>query len=172
MHRNPGKGGLGKAYLQGFQIAIDKGYEACVQMDADFSHRVEDLGKLLESIKSNDIVVGSRYIEGGGTENWAWYRKFISRFGSLYARCILGFPLNDWTGGFNAWTTKTLSQINFKDVRSEGYSFQIEMKFRALKGQSQLKEVPILFEERREGCLLYTSPSPRDRQKSRMPSSA
>ena len=95
--------------------------------------------------------MGSRYIQGGATVNWAWYRKLISRFGSLYARIILGHPLNDWTGGFNAWRAHTLKGIDFNQVRSEGYSFQIEMKYRALKGGAALQEVPITFDERREG---------------------
>jgi len=151
LHSNPGKGGLGKAYLQGFQLALEAGFEACVQMDADFSHRILDLGKLVDAIKQSDIVVGSRYVQGGGTDNWAWYRKLISQFGSLYAKIILGYPLNDWTGGFNAWSARTLKTLNLKDVRSEGYSFQIEMKYRGLKSGAILKEVPILFEERREG---------------------
>jgi dolichol-phosphate mannosyltransferase len=151
LFENPNKGGLGKAYLAGYTWAIEHGYEAFVQMDADFSHRIEDLGHLLTAIRHQDLVVGSRYIPGGATTNWAWYRKLISRFGSLYARIILGFPLNDWTGGFNAWRSETLQKINFSEVRSNGYSFQIEMKYRALKNGAQAQEVPIIFDERREG---------------------
>ncbi|MEM7647178.1 MAG: glycosyltransferase, partial [Pseudomonadota bacterium] len=149
---NSGKGGLGKAYLQGFAWGIQQGYEACIQMDADFSHRPVDLNKLVAAIKENSFVIGSRYIEGGGTSNWAWYRKFISLFGSFYSRVILGYPVHDWTGGFNAWQVPVLKQMALDDVRSEGYSFQIEMKYRALKQGYKVKEVPILFDERREGA--------------------
>lgn len=149
--RNQGKGGLGKAYLQGFQWGLEKGYDFFVQMDADFSHRPVDLGKLLEALKNKDFVIGSRYVAGGATTNWAWYRKLISIFGSLYSRTILGYPLRDWTGGFNGWTSGMLRQLPLKEVRSEGYSFQIEMKYRALKTGGKVQEVPIVFDERREG---------------------
>lgn len=149
---NKGKGGLGKAYLQGFQWAKDQGFDACIQMDADFSHRPVDLNKLVDALKNQDLVVGSRYIDGGGTANWAWYRKLISQFGSLYSRIILGYPVRDWTGGFNGWKVSTLKKLQLDQVRSEGYSFQIEMKYRALKKGFKAHEVPILFDERREGA--------------------
>ncbi len=148
---NSGKGGLGKAYLQGFQWGIENGYTSCVQMDADFSHRPVDLNLLIKALENNPVVVGSRYIEGGNTLNWSWYRKAISLFGSFYSRTILGYPLHDWTGGFNGWHTDVLKKIKLGEVRSEGYSFQIEMKYRALKNNFKVKEVPILFDERREG---------------------
>ena len=149
---NSGKGGLGKAYLQGFAWAIENGFDGCIQMDADFSHRPVDLKKLIEALPKNDFVIGSRYVEGGATSNWAWYRKLISLFGSFYSRLILGYPVNDWTGGFNAWNIGVLKAIGLKDVRSEGYSFQIEMKYRGLKNNFKVKEVPIVFDERREGA--------------------
>jgi dolichol-phosphate mannosyltransferase len=147
-----GKGGLGKAYLKGFAWAIKNNFDTCIQMDADFSHRPEDMSKLFVSLKSNKFSIGSRYVNGGGTSNWVWYRKLISQFGSLYSRTILGFPVNDWTGGFNAWNLEVLKSIKLEDVRSEGYSFQIEMKYRALKKGYPVNEVPILFDERREGA--------------------
>lgn len=149
---NQGKGGLGKAYLQGFAWAIENDFDSCVQMDADFSHRPVDLNKLIEALKTKKFAIGSRYIPGGGTSNWAWYRKLISLFGSLYSRIILGYPVHDWTGGFNAWNVEVLKKINLNAVRSEGYSFQIEMKYRALKSGYPVTEVPILFDERREGA--------------------
>lgn len=145
------KDGLGKAYIAGFQWGLAKGFEALVEMDADFSHRPEDLVKLLEAIKQNDFVVGSRYVSGGATKNWSLLRKIISRGGSLYSRMILGFPLNDWTGGFNAWTRKALETIRLDSVKSNGYSFQIELKYKALRGGCKGTEVPILFEDRRVG---------------------
>jgi len=149
---NPGKKGLGKAYLGGFQWAISKGFDFLIQMDADFSHRIQDLENLLEARKSQrDLVIGSRYIEGGGIKNWTLVRKLISRGGSFYARMILQKPIKDWTGGFNGWGSELLNKINFDDVQSDGYSFQIEMKYRALRKLANFKEVPILFEERRAG---------------------
>ena len=149
---NPGKGGLGKAYLRGFAWGLKQGYDNCIQMDADFSHRPVDLIKLVDTLeREGNFVIGSRYVAGGGTSNWAWYRKLISRFGSFYSRMILGFPVNDWTGGFNGWSSNVLESLDLGAVRSEGYSFQIEMKFRALKKGFVVKEVPILFDERREG---------------------
>jgi dolichol-phosphate mannosyltransferase len=149
---NQGKGGLGKAYLQGFRWALDHGFDACVQMDADFSHRPIDLVELVKALKNNDFVIGSRYVEGGATTNWAWYRKLISLFGSFYSRIILGYPVNDWTGGFNGWNRRVLEKLKLDEVRSEGYSFQIEMKYRGLKNNFKVKEVPITFDERREGA--------------------
>ncbi len=149
---NQGKGGLGKAYLQGFQWAKDNGFEACVQMDADFSHRPIDLVRLVKALPKYDFVIGSRYVAGGATTNWAWYRKLISIFGSLYSRIILGYPIHDWTGGFNGWNMKVLEKIALSEVRSEGYSFQIEMKYRGMKNGFEAKEVPITFDERREGA--------------------
>ena len=149
---NSGKGGLGKAYLQGFAWALESGFDACVQMDADFSHRPVDLKKILQALKDHSFVIGSRYISGGGTSNWAWYRKLISLFGSFYSRMILGYPLRDWTGGFNGWNREVLENMGLSEVRSEGYSFQIEMKYRALRKNYSVQEVPILFDERREGA--------------------
>ncbi len=149
---NKGKGGLGKAYLQGFQYGIEQGFDACIQMDADFSHRPQDIKGLVEALSVNDFVIGSRYIPGGGTSNWAWYRKAISLFGSFYSRMILGYPVQDWTGGFNAWNIRVLKTIRLREVRSEGYSFQIEMKYRGLRNNFKVQEVPIIFDERREGA--------------------
>ncbi|QDK45155.1 polyprenol monophosphomannose synthase [Bdellovibrio sp. ZAP7] len=147
----PGKQGLGKAYIAGFRWGIDQGYEAIVEMDADFSHRPEDLGPLLNTLKNNDFAVGSRYVEGGRTVNWGIMRKIISRGGGIYSRLILGFPLNDWTGGFNAWKKETLIGIDLATVESNGYSFQIELKYKAMKKGFKGAESPIVFEDRRVG---------------------
>ncbi|WP_413561083.1 polyprenol monophosphomannose synthase [Bdellovibrio sp. HCB209] len=147
----PGKQGLGKAYIAGFRWGIDQGYEAIVEMDADFSHRPEDLGPLLNTLKQNDFAVGSRYVEGGRTVNWGIMRKIISRGGGIYSRMILGFPLNDWTGGFNAWKKETLIGIDLASVESNGYSFQIELKYKAMKKGFKGAESPIVFEDRRVG---------------------
>lgn len=148
----PGKQGLGRAYIAGFQWGLEQGFEVLIEMDADFSHRPVDLVRLLNAIKEGaDFAVGSRYVSGGGTKNWGLGRKIISRGGSLYSRTILGHPLHDWTGGFNAWTAKTLRGIGLERVKSEGYSFQIELKYRSLEAGFKGIEVPIQFEDRRVG---------------------
>lgn len=145
------KEGLGRAYIAGFSWGLKNGFDVLVEMDADFSHRPSDLVNILKAIRGHDFVVGSRYVDGGSTVNWGFGRKLISRAGSLYARIILGFPMRDWTGGFNAWTKKALDIIQLDKVTSEGYSFQIELKYRALKGGLKGIEVPIIFEDRRVG---------------------
>lgn len=147
----PEKQGLGRAYLAAFRWGLERDYAAFIEMDADFSHRPVDLLKLLEKLPASDFVMGSRYVLGGETVNWGLMRKIISRGGSLYARLILGFPVNDWTGGFNAWRRKTLEGIELDDVQSNGYSFQIELKYRSLRRGFNGVEVPIVFEDRRVG---------------------
>ncbi|MGZ3723792.1 MAG: polyprenol monophosphomannose synthase [Bdellovibrionales bacterium] len=146
-----GKEGLGKAYIAGFKWGLEKGYSALVQMDADFSHRPEDLKTLVAALPEYDFVMGSRWVEGGRTVNWGIGRKIISRGGSFYARQILRFPVKDWTGGFNGWKAETLQKLGLDSVRSEGYSFQIELKYRAMKLGLRGREVPIVFEDRRVG---------------------
>ena len=147
----PGKQGLGRAYLAGFDWGLKQGYEALVEMDADFSHRPIDLKRLIEALPQVDFVMGSRWVSGGATVNWGLGRKMISRGGSLYTRLILRFPVRDWTGGFNAWKAGTLQKIGLDSVKSEGYSFQIELKYRALRLGCRGIEVPIIFEDRRVG---------------------
>jgi dolichol-phosphate mannosyltransferase len=146
-----GKEGLGRAYIAGFQWAMDNQFDRVVQIDADFSHRPSDLRKILDTKTPADFFIGSRWVKGGGTVRWSWLRKFISRGGSFYAGMILGFPVRDWTGGFNVWSRKVLSGIHFQSVQSNGYSFQIEMKYRALKKGFKVQEVPIIFEDRKAG---------------------
>lgn len=147
-----GKEGLGKAYLAGFAWGLENGHEVLIEMDADFSHRPVDLVKLIEAmVDGADFAVGSRYTRGGGTVNWGLGRKIISRGGSFYSRTILGYPLGDWTGGFNAWKATTLRGMGLDQVKSNGYSFQIELKYRALEAGFKGVEVPILFEDRRVG---------------------
>ena len=149
----PKKEGLGRAYLASFQWALEKGYNNIVQMDCDFSHRPKDLIKVFDELKKSDVdfVVGSRYVAGGGIPEWEMWRRLLSKMGSLYAKTILGYPLRDWTGGFNAWKRNVLEQIGLNNVSSEGYSFQIEMKFRALKLGFKGVEVPIIFDKRQDG---------------------
>ncbi|MBK7961645.1 MAG: polyprenol monophosphomannose synthase [Bdellovibrionales bacterium] len=146
-----GKEGLGKAYLAGFKWALSRDYDVIVEMDADFSHRPIDLTIMLQKITTSDFVVGSRYVHGGSTVNWGILRKLISRGGGLYSRIILGYPLQDWTGGFNAWKKAVLEKIGLDSITSNGYSFQIELKYKALRNGFRGVESPITFEDRRVG---------------------
>lgn len=148
-----GKQGLGKAYLAGFQWALDHHYDLIIEMDADFSHRPEDLVKLIEAAHHPDVdfVIGSRYVPGGQTVNWGFLRKLISRGGSWYSRIILGYPIRDWTGGFNAWKASVLLTMGLESIQSNGYSFQIELKYKASKNGFKVQEVPIVFADRRVG---------------------
>ncbi len=150
LHRQQ-KNGLGKAYVAGFAWGLDRGFEAICEMDADFSHNPIYLPEFWRLLKDHDVVVGSRYVEGGGVRNWGMGRKAISRGGSLYARAILGMPIQDMTGGFNAWRRKVLEAVDISGLRSEGYAFQIELKWRAWKKGFRLIEFPILFEDRTRG---------------------
>lgn len=145
------KAGLGAAYLDGFRRALDAGYSRILEMDADFSHPPSVLPTLLELSKSYDLVLGSRWVEGGGTKNWPWLRRFISRGGSLYARTLLGVGIKDLTGGFKCFRRQVLEAIAFEDVESTGYAFQIELTYRALKKGFKVFETPIIFVEREEG---------------------
>ncbi len=151
LKQRAGKLGLGTAYLEGFAWALQEGYKSVIEMDADFSHDPHTLPLILAKLEQFSAVVGSRYIEGGDTKNWNPLRKLISRFGSFYARSILNVPLRDLTGGFNGWRREALQAIELETIRSEGYSFQIELKYRCYKAGMSIVEVPILFCERREG---------------------
>lgn len=151
MLERPGKLGLGTAYVAGFKWAMEQRYHAVVEMDADLSHRPEDLKRIVEALQSTEVVVGSRYIENGGTLNWGLSRQIISRGGSFYARQILGMRVRDLTGGFNGWRMDVLRKINPDSIRSEGYTFQIELKFRAHLAGYNIQEIPIVFVERRAG---------------------
>lgn len=145
------KEGLGKAYIAGFKWGLEKKYEALIEMDADFSHAPEDLLKILKALDQHPVVVGSRYVAGGQTVNWGMIRKLISRGGSLYSRLVLGYPVRDWTGGFNGWHAQVLKEIGLDHIQSNGYSFQIELKYKAQKKGYSVSEVPITFEDRRVG---------------------
>lgn len=145
------KNGLGKAYIAGFKWALENYYDAMIEMDADFSHAPQDLVKILSAIEIHPIVIGSRYVPGGQTVNWGFFRKLISKGGGIYSRLILGYPIKDWTGGFNAWHAQVLKDIGLDDIRSNGYSFQIELKYKAQRKGYPVLEVPITFEDRRVG---------------------
>jgi dolichol-phosphate mannosyltransferase len=147
-----GKLGLGTAYIAGFKWALARSYQTIIEMDADLSHDPAVVPQMLQTFKQGaDVVIGSRYVPGGGTVNWGLGRKLISRFGSLYARTILGLRIRDLTGGYNAWSRRVLEKISLDQVKSEGYSFQIELKYRAHKAGFTLKEIPITFADRRAG---------------------
>ena len=147
------KQGLGRAYLDGFGVALAGGAERVVQMDADFSHDPATLPALIAPLEADraDLVIGSRYVTGGGVVDWGIGRKVISRGGSLFARIVLGLPVNDLTGGFKAWRASTLAAIPFAGVHAGGYVFQIEMTFRADRAEARITEVPITFRDRRVG---------------------
>ena len=150
LHR-PTKDGLGRAYLAGFQAALDGGADLILQMDCDFSHDPADVPRLMEAASSADVVLGSRYVRGGGVENWALRRRIQSRGGCAYAQLILRVPVRDLTGGFKCWNRRALEALDFDGVDSHGYGFQIEMTYRALRAGLSVTEVPIVFRERREG---------------------
>lgn len=150
LHR-PGKAGLGRAYLAGFAWALERGYDLVLEMDADFSHDPRYLPVLLERAREADLVLGSRYVRGGGTVNWGVGRKIVSRGGSLYARAILGVGVRDLTGGFKCFRREVLEAIDLPSVECSGYAFQIELTFRALRRGFRVVEVPIVFADRRVG---------------------
>ncbi len=145
------KKGLGKAYVAGFNWGITNGYDFLSEMDADWSHPPKFLLPMYQAAQQNDFVIGSRYVKGGGSVNWNLGRKIISRCGSFYSRLILGIPINDFTGGFNGWHSKVLKAVDLDTISSDGYSFQIELKYRAAKLGFKFIEFPLLFEERRVG---------------------
>lgn len=150
MHR-PGKAGLGAAYIAGFRWALERGYDAVVEMDADGSHQPEDLPRLLAGLDRADLVLGSRWVPGGKMVNWPRYRQFISWGGNTYARLMLGISVRDATGGFRAYRAGTLREIALGEVMSQGYCFQIDLTLRTLQAGLSLTEIPITFVERVHG---------------------
>jgi dolichol-phosphate mannosyltransferase len=150
LHRQK-KEGLGPAYLAGFVWALATDADRIVEMDCDFSHDPEDLPRLLAATENADLALGSRYVEGGGTRNWGLGRRAVSRFGSLYARILLGVGVHDLTGGFKCFRRSVLEAIGLERISTKGYAFQIETTYRALKVGSRVVEVPIVFSEREVG---------------------
>ncbi len=150
MKRNE-KLGLGSAYRDGFKWGLDKGYSYLLEMDADFSHRFEDLVKILEASFSADMIIGSRYIEEGGSIGWDTRRKMLSSFANKLSKFLLKTKINDMTSGFRCYSNKALTEISYATTKSDGYAFQIEMSARAVQKQLSIKEVPIIFNERRLG---------------------
>jgi len=151
-HR-PGKQGIGRAYLDGFHVALDAGATTVCQMDADWSHDPTMLPRLLAPIAGDaaDLVIGSRYVKGGRVLDWGLGRRLISRLGSLFARTVLTLRPHDLTGGFKAWRASTLTAIPSDGVHAGGYVFQIEMTYRAARAGARIREVPITFQDRRVG---------------------
>ena len=154
LHRER-KEGLGRAYVAGFRKAIELGADRIVQMDCDFSHDPADITRLLA--EDADLVIGSRYVAGGGTPGWPFRRRLISRLGGAFIRCVTGMPLKDPTGGFKCWRVETLKAIRFETVESAGYSFQLEMNHRTWKGGFTIRETPIIFSARAAGYSKITT---------------
>jgi len=150
LHRTA-KAGLGAAYLAGFAWALERGYGAVVEMDADGSHDPAELPGLLAALADADLVVGSRWIRGGTVRNWPRSRALLSRGGNAYARLMLGLPVHDATGGYRAYRAGTLRDLQLQDVRSQGYCFQIELTLRAVRAGRAVTEIPITFTERARG---------------------
>jgi dolichol-phosphate mannosyltransferase len=150
LHR-AAKEGLGRAYLAGFERALASGADLVLEMDADFSHDPHDLPRLIAASAEADLVLGSRYVPGGRVTDWGLMRRMLSRGGSLYAKIVLGLPVNDLTGGFKCFHRRTLEGIDYRNTHADGYGFQIEITYRAVKAGYSVKEIPIVFRDRQEG---------------------
>jgi len=151
LHRTQ-KGGIGPAYLAGFSHALERGAGFLMEMDSDFSHDPADLARLLAAVHAGaDLALGSRYVPGGGVSDWGLLRRFISEGGSTYARWVLGLAVRDLTGGFKCFRREVLEAIHFGSVRSQGYAFQVELTYRAVRAGFRVVEVPIVFRDRRQG---------------------
>ncbi len=151
LHR-PRKEGLGPAYIAGFRVALEEGAGLVLEMDSDFSHEPAYLPRLLAAAERADLVIGSRYVPGGGVGDWGTVRRAISRGGSTYARLVLGVGVRDLTGGFKCFRREVLEAIDLDAVRSRGYAFQVELTYRALQRGFRVVEVPIVFRDRRVGA--------------------
>jgi dolichol-phosphate mannosyltransferase len=150
LHRTA-KEGLGRAYLAGFERALASGADLVLEMDADFSHDPKDLPRLIAASSEADLVLGSRYVPGGGVTDWGFFRRMLSRGGSWYARVVLGVPVRDLTGGFKCFHRRTLEGIDYRNTHADGYGFQIEITYRAIKAGFRVKEIPIVFRDREQG---------------------
>lgn len=150
LHRG-GKQGLGAAYVAGFGWGLDRSFDVLVEMDADGSHQPEELPRLLHAAEQADLVIGSRYVPGGKVVNWPYKREVLSRLGNTYTRITLGTALRDATGGFRAFRASALRELDIESVASQGYCFQVDMAWRAVKNGFRVMEVPITFVEREQG---------------------
>ena len=151
LHRTA-KDGLGAAYLAGFAAALRGGHQVVVEMDADGSHAPEDLPALLDALRDADLVLGSRYVPGGEVVNWPAHRQWLSRGGNLYSRIALGVSIRDITGGYRVFRRQVLEEVDLDDVASQGYCFQVDMAWRAVRAGFRVREVPITFVERERGA--------------------
>ena len=150
--RRAEKSGLGSAYRAGFRWGLDRGFDVCVEMDADLSHDPDALPDLVAPLgKGFELVIGSRYVPGGSIPNWAWHRRLLSRGGNVYASTLLGLGVTDSTAGFRAYSASVLNRIALDDIRAEGYGFQIEMTYQAKRAGAPIVEIPIRFIDRTEG---------------------
>src|SRR5438105_5462602 len=150
LHR-AGKLGLGTAYIAGIKYAVEHGYDAAFEMDADFSHDPRYLPDFLQDIENADLVIGSRYVEGGDTPNWSLLRRFISGGGNIFARFMLGIPVHDCTAGYRCYRRQVLESIDLDTIQSQGYAFQVEMAYRVMRQGFKIVETPIVFMDRRIG---------------------
>lgn len=150
LHR-PRKEGLGSAYVAGFQWALARHYQLVIEMDCDFSHAPWDLPRLVHQSTAADLVIGSRYIPGGGTENWDMRRRLVSKFGNAYVRWFLGSAIRDWTGGFRCFRRELLATMDLAGIVAKGYVFQVEMAWRAIRLGARVREIPIRFRDRTHG---------------------
>ena len=155
LHRNR-KEGIGPAYVSGFRRGLGEGAELLLEMDCDFSHDPRDVPRLIAAAEEADLVLGSRYVEGGGTENWGLVRRFVSRGGCIYAQVLLGVRVRDLTGGLKCFRRQTLEAIDLGALSAHGYAFQIETTYRVLRADLRVKEIPIRFVERRAGSSKMT----------------
>jgi dolichol-phosphate mannosyltransferase len=155
LHREH-KEGIGPAYIAGFRRALAEGAELVLEMDCDFSHRPADVPRLIAASDDADLVLGSRYATGGGTENWGLVRRFVSRGGCLYAQILLGMRVRDLTGGFKCFRREALEAIDLDALSAHGYAFQIETTYRVRRAGLRVREVPITFVERRAGASKMT----------------
>lgn len=179
----PGKQGLGRAYVAGFQWGLERGYQNLIEMDADFSHDPSAIPKLLAGTQDHDLVIGSRYVDGGEVEGWSKSRHLLSRVGNIYARILLGLDVRDSTSGFRCFRREVLEAIDLRSVASDGYAFQIDMAYRTRLIGYSILEIPIIFRERRfgsskmstaiviEAILILTMWGIRDLLRGRRPSS-
>jgi dolichol-phosphate mannosyltransferase len=149
--RRPGKLGLGTAYLTGFRFGLDHGFDCIFTMDCDFSHNPCYLPRMLACLVDHDMVIGSRYVAGGGIENWPWYRRLLSAFANFYARTLLRLPVRDCTAGYRGYVRHVLETVDPFQIRSSGYSFLEEMAWRVARCGFRIGEIPIIFEQRKAG---------------------
>lgn len=149
--KRSGKLGLGSAYRDGFKWGLNKGYKYLIEMDADFSHSFSDLNNILQNSNNFDVVIGSRYIPGGGSNGWDFKRKLLSSYANKLSKVLLRSKINDMTSGFRSYSSEALNEINYFSTKSDGYSFQIEMTIRSIEKKLSIKEVPIIFTERSLG---------------------